>query len=328
VRRRDFIALAGGLTITWPVAARAQQENRVRHVGVFMNLPEGDPDGTRWIAALLKALDEFGWTEGRNIRLDFRWGVDAEHVHKNAEELVALNPDVIVAASAPAVLALQQATRKVPIIFVAVTDPVALGLVESLARPGGNTTGFSPAELGLGAKWLQVLKEMAPAVTRVGVFHNPVNSGSVSQFAIIQAAAPSLGLALSVIDTADKSTIEQAVAAFASSPNGGLLTLRIGETISLRDSLVALAAQFRLPAIYPLRTFATAGGLASYGPDVAEEYRQAAGYVDRVLRGEKPANLPVQVASKYQLVINLKTAKSLNLALPQTLLATADEVLE
>jgi putative ABC transport system substrate-binding protein len=328
VRRRDFIALAGGLTITWPLAARAQQDNRVRHIGVFMNLREGDPDGTRWIAALLKALDEFGWTEGRNIRFDFRWGVDAEHVGKNAEELVALNPDVIVAASAPAVLALQQVTRKVPIIFVAVTDPVALGLVESLARPGGNTTGFSPAELGLGAKWLQVLKEMVPAVTRVGVFHNPANSGSVSQFAIIQAAAPSLGLALSVIDTADKSAIEQAVAAFAGSPNGGLLTLRIGETISLRDSLVALAAQFRLPAIYPLRTFATGGGLASYGPDVAEEYRQAAGYVDRVLRGEKPANLPVQVASKFQLVINLKTAKSLGLALPQTLLATADEVLE
>jgi putative ABC transport system substrate-binding protein len=328
VRRRDFIALAGGVTATWPLAARAQQDNRVRHIGVFMNLPEGDPDATRWIAALLKALDEFGWTEGRNIRLDFRWGVDAEHVRKNAEELIALNPDVIVAASAPAVLALQQATRKVPIIFVAVTDPVALGLVESLARPGGNTTGFSPAELGLGAKWLQVLKEMVPALTRVGVFHSPTNSGSVSQFAFVQAAAPSLGLEISMIDTADKSAIEQTVATFASSPNGGLLALRIGENISLRDSLVALAAQFRLPAIYPLRTFATGGGLASYGPDVAEEYRQAAGYVDRVLRGEKPANLPVQVASKYQLVLNLKTAKSLGLAIPQTLLATADEVLE
>jgi len=327
VRRRDFIALAGGVA-AWPLAARAQQDNRIRHIGVFMNLPEGDPDATRWIAALLKSLDEFGWAEGGNIRLDFRWGGDAEHVRKNAEELVALNPEVIVAASAPAVLALQQATRKVPIIFVAVTDPVALGLVESLARPGGNTTGFSPAELGLGAKWLQVLKEMAPALTRVGVFHSPTNSGSVSQFAIVQAAAPSLGLELSVIDTADKSAIEQAVAAFAGSPNGGLLALRIGENISLRDSLVAWAAQFRLPAIYPLRTFATAGGLASYGPDVAEEYRQAGGYVDRVLRGEKPANLPVQVASKYQLVINLKTAKSLNLALPQTLQATADEVLE
>jgi putative tryptophan/tyrosine transport system substrate-binding protein len=327
VRRRDFIALAGGAA-AWPLAARAQQDNRVRHIGVFMNLPEGDPDATRWIAALLKSLDEFGWTEGRNIRLDFRWGVDAEHVRKNAEELVALNPDVIVAASAPAVLALQQATRKVPIIFVAVTDPVALGLVESLARPGGNATGFSPGELGLGAKWLQVLKEMAPALTRVGVLHSPTNSGSVSQFAIVQAAAPSLGLELSVIDTADKATIEQAVAAFARSPNGGLLALRIVENVSLRDSLIALAAQYRLPAIYPLRTFATAGGLASYGPDVAEEYRQAGGYVDRVLRGEKPANLPVQVASKYQLVINLKTAKSLNLALPQTLQATADEVLE
>jgi putative tryptophan/tyrosine transport system substrate-binding protein len=328
VRRRDFIALAGGLTTTWPLAARAQQDNRVRHIGVFMNLPEGDPDATRWIAALLKSLDEFGWTEGRNIRLDLRWGADLEHVRKNAEELVALHPDVIVAASAPAVLALQQATRKVPIIFVAVTDPVALGLVESLARPGGNATGFSPAELGLGAKWLQVLKEMAPALTRVGVFHSPTNSGSVSQFAIVQAAAPSLGLELSVVDTADKATIEPAVAAFARSPNGGLLALRIGENISLRDSLIALAAQYRLPAIYPLRTFATGGGLASYGPDVAEEYRQAAGYVDRILRGEKPANLPVQVASKFQLVINLKTAKALNLALPQTLLATADEVLE
>jgi putative ABC transport system substrate-binding protein len=328
MRRRDFIALAGGLAVAWPLAARAQQDNRVRHIGVFMNLPEGDPDGARWIAALLKSLDEFGWTEGRNIRLDLRWGIDAAHLQKNAEELVALNPDVIVAASAPAVRALQQATRKVPIIFVAVTDPVALGLVESLARPGGNITGFSPAELGLGAKWLQVLKEMVPALTRVGVFHNPANSGSVSQFAIVQAAAPSLGLEISVIDTADKSAIEQAVATFASLPNGGLLALRIGENISLRDSLVALAAQFRLPAIYPLRTFATGGGLASYGPDVAEEYRQAAGYVDRVLRGEKPANLPVQVASKYQLVINLKTAKSLNLALPQTLLATADEVVE
>lgn len=327
MRRRDVIALAGGVA-AWPLAARAQQDNRVRHIGVFMNLPEGDHDGTRWIAALLKSLDEFGWTEARNIRFDFRWGIDAAHVQKNAEELVALNPDVIVAASPPAVLALQQTTRKVPIIFVAVTDPVALGLVESLARPGGNATGFSPAELGLGAKWLQVLKEMVPALTRIGVFHSSANSGSMSQLAIIQAAAPSLGLALSVIDTADKSVIEQAVAAFASSPNGGLLALRIAENVFLRDSLVALAAQFRLPAIYPLRVFATGGGLASYGPDIAEEYRQAAGYVDRVLRGEKPANLPVQVASKFQLVINLKTAKSLGLAVPQTLLATADEVLE
>jgi putative ABC transport system substrate-binding protein len=328
VRRRDFIALAGGLTAAWPLAAPAQQDNRVRRIGVFMNLPEGDPDGTRWIAALLKSLDEFGWTEGRNIRLDLRWGIDAAHLQKNAEELVALNPDVIVAASPPAVLALQQATRKVPIVFVAVTDPVALGLVESLARPGGNATGFSTAELGLSAKWLQVLKEMVPALSRVAVFHNPVSLGGIPQFSAIEAAAPSLGVALSIIDVRDKAAIEQAVASFANAPNGGLLTLRIAENISLRDSLVALAARYRLPAIYPLRVFATGGGLASYGPDITEEFREAGGYVDRILRGEKPANLPVQVASKFQLVINLKAAKSLGLTIPQTLLATADEVLE
>ena len=328
MRRRDFIALAGGLTITWPLAAGAQQDNRVRHIGVFPNLPEGDPDGIRWIAALLKSLDEFGWTEGRNIRLDFRWGIDAAHLQKNAEELVALNPDVIVAASTTVVLALQQASRKVPIVFVAVADPVALGLIESLSRPGGNATGFSPGELGLGAKWLQLLKEMAPALTRVAVFHNPANSGGVPQFDAVQAVAPSLGVALSVIDVGHKATIEPAVAAFANATNGGLLALRISENLGLRDSLVALAAQYRLPAIYPLRVYATSGGLAAYGPDLTEQYRDAGGYVDRILRGEKPANLPVQVASKYQLVINLKTAKSLNLALPQTLLATADEVLE
>ena len=328
MRRRDFIALAGGLTAAWPLAARAQQDNRVRHIGVFMSLPEGDRDGAHWIAALLKSLDEFGWTEGRNIRFDFRWGVDVEHIQKNAEELVALNPDVILAASLPAVLALQQTTRKVPIIFVGVTDPVALGLVESLARPGGNATGFSPAEVELSAKWVQVLKEMAPALTRVAVFHNPAYLGGVPQFSAVQTAAASLGVALSTIDVRDKSAIEQAVASFASQPNGGLVTLRISENVALRDSLVALAAKYRLPAIYPLRVFATSGGLASYGPDIIEEYRQAAGYVDRVLRGEKPANLPVQVASKYQLVINLKTAKSLGLAIPETILATADEVLE
>ena len=327
MRRRDFIALAGGVA-AWPLAAGAQQDNRVRHIGVFMNLPEGDLDATRWIAALLKSLDEFGWTEGRNIRLDFRWGVDAAHVQRNAEELVALNPDVIVAASPPAVLALKQITRTVPIIFVAVTDPVALGLVESFARPGGNATGFSPAEVDLSAKWVQVLKEMVPALTRIAVFQNPVNLGGIPQFSAVQTAAASLGVALSTIDVRDKSAIEQALASFASQPNGGLVTLRISENVALRDSLVALAAQYRLPAVYPLRVFATSGGLASYGPDIGEEYREAAGYVDRILRGEKPANLPVQVASKYKLVINLKTAKSLRLAIPQTLLATADEVLE
>jgi putative tryptophan/tyrosine transport system substrate-binding protein len=328
MRRREFIAALGGAAATWPLAARAQQDNRVRRVGVFMNLTEGDPDGRRWIAALEKALDEYGWTDGRNIQFEFRWGTDVEHVRKNAEDLIAFSPDVIVAASASAVVALQQLTHTVPIVFVAVTDPVALGLVESLARPGGNATGFSPAEIGLSAKWLQVLKEMAPAVTRVAVFHNPANIGATGQFTAIQDAAPSLGVALSVIDVRDKAAIEPAVATFASSPNSGLIALRITENNVLRDSLVALAAQYRLPAVYPLRGYATIGGLASYGPDIAEEYRQAAGYADRILRGEKPANLPVQAASKFQLVLNLKTAKSLGLTIPQTLLATADEVIE
>ena len=214
-----------------------------------MNLPKRDPDGTHWIAALLKSLDEFGWTEGRNFRLDIRWGVGAAHVQKNAEELVALNPDLIVAASPPAVLALQQASRKVPIIFVAVTDPVALGMVESLARPGGNATGFSPAEVDLSAKWVQVLKEMVPTLTRIAVFQNPVNLGGVPQFAAVQTAAASLGVALSIIDVRDKSAIEQAVATFANQPNGGLVTLRISENVALRDSLIALAASIgcRLP---------------------------------------------------------------------------------
>jgi putative tryptophan/tyrosine transport system substrate-binding protein len=327
VRRRDFIAAAGGLA-AWPLAAGAQQDNRVRRIGVFMNLPEGDPDATHRIAALLKSLDEFGWTEGRNIRLDLRWGIDAAHLQNNAEQLVALKPDVIVAASPPAVLALQQVTRSVPIIFVAVTDPVALGLVDSLARPGGNATGFSPSDVELSAKWVQVLKEMVPALTRVAVFHNPANLGAVPQFSTVQAAAAALGVEAGIIDVRDKPAIERAVASFADQPNGGLVTLRISENVALRDSLVALAARYRLPAMYPLRVFASSGGLGSYGPDIAEEYRQAAGYVDRILRGEKPANLPVQVASGYQLVINLKTAKSLGLAIPQTLLATADEVLE
>ena len=300
----------------------------MRHIGVFMNLPEGDPDGSRWIAALLKSLDEFGWTEGRNIRLDFRWGIDAAHVQKNAEELVALNPDVIVAASPPAVLALKQITRTVPIVFVAVTDPVALGLVESLARPGGNATGFSPSEVELSAKWVQVLKEMVPALTRVAVFQNPVNLGGIPQFAAVQTAAASLGVALSTIDVRDKAAIEQAVASFASQPNGGLLTLRISENVACVIRSWRSQPSTGCRRSTPCGCSQPAAGLASYGPDIAEEYREAAGYVDRILRGEKPANLPVQVASKYQLVINLKTAKSLGLAIPQTLLATADEVLE
>ena len=331
MRRRAFVSALGGAAaaaMLRPLAAHAQQDNRVRRIGLFMNVPEGHPDGPHYIAALYKALDEYGWTEGRNVRFDFRWGIDAEHARSNAAELVALSPDAIVAASPPAVSALQSVTRNVPIVFVAVTDPVALGLVESLAHPGRNVTGFSTAEAGLSAKWLQELKEITPALSRVAVLHNPANAGGEPQFAAIQAAAPALGIGLSVIDVRDKSTIEPAIAAFAIAPNGGLVVLRITENIALRDSLIAWAAQYRLPAIYPLRIFARNGGLASYGPDIVEEYRQAAGYVDRILRGERAADLPVQVASKFELTLNLKTARSLGLQIPQTLLATADEVIE
>ena len=328
MKRRAFVFLIGGAAFTWPLSVRAQQDDRVHRIGVFMNVPEGHPDGPHYIAALYKALDEYGWTEGRNVRFDFRWGIDAEHVRNNAEELVALAPEVIVAASPPAVVALQSVTRTIPIVFVAVTDPVALGLVESLAHPGRNATGFSTAEAGLSAKWLQELKEIAPALTRVAVLHNPANVGAEPQFAAIQAVAPALGIDLSAIDVRDKSAIEPAIASFASALNGGLVVLRITENIALRDSLIAWAVRYQLPAIYPLRVFATSGGLASYGPDIVEEYRQAAGYVDRILRGERPANLPVQVASKFELTLNLKTARSLGLQISQTLLATADEVIE
>ena len=331
MRRRAFVSARGGAAaaaMLRPLAAHAQQDNRVRRIGLFMNVPEGHPDGPHYIAALYKALDEYGWTEGRNVRFDFRWGVDAEHVRSNAAELVALSPDAIVAASPPAVSALQSVTRNVPIVFVAVTDPVALGLVESLAHPGRNVTGFSTAEVGLSAKWLQVLKEIAPTLRRVAVLHNPANAGGEPQFAAIQAAVPALGVDLSAIDVRDKSAIEPAIAAFASAPNGGLVVLRITENVVLREQLIAWAAQYRLPAIYPLQVFAKSGGLASYGPDIVEEYRQAAGYVDRILRGERAADLPVQVSSKFVLTLNLKTARSLGLQIPQTLLATADEVIE
>jgi putative ABC transport system substrate-binding protein len=328
MKRRDFIGAAAGMALGWPHAAWAQpHDNRVRRLALFMNLPEGDADGARWIAALYRSLYEFGWIEGQNIQVDIRWVGNGERIHEKAAELVALGPDVIVAAG-PAVLAIRQVTRTVPIVFVAIVDPVALGVVESLAHPGGNATGFSPGEVSLGAKWLQVLKEMAPALARVGVFHDSANAGSALQLAAVQAAASALAVAVSVIDVRDKAAVEPAVAAFASSPNSGLITLRVAETTAMRGVLIGLAAQYRLPAIYPLRVFATAGGLASYGPDLMEEYRDAGGYVDRILRGEKPANLPVQVASKFQLALNLKTAKALGLSMPQTLLSTADEVFE
>jgi putative ABC transport system substrate-binding protein len=273
-------------------------------------------------------MSELGWIDGKNLSVDYRWGVDAQIVGKNAVELVALAPDVIVANAPPCVQALQQATHTVPIVFVAVTDPVALGIVQSLARPGGNATGFSPAELGMSAKWLQLLKEIAPDVKRAAVFEDAGNAGAVQQFATLQSAAPSLGVELSVIGVRDKDQIERDVDAFARPGGGGLIVLRTSENIAVRDVIIAAAARHRLPAVYPLRFMAMAGGLVSYGPDIVEEFRQAAGYVDRIFKGEKPADLPVQAATKFELVINLKTAKALGFGIPQTLLATADEVIE
>jgi putative tryptophan/tyrosine transport system substrate-binding protein len=273
-------------------------------------------------------MSELGWHDGSNLHLDYRWGVDEKIVQKNAEELVALAPDLIVANAPPSVRALKKVTSTVPIVFAGVTDPVALGIVQSLAHPGGNVTGFSPAELGMSAKWLELLKEIAPAVERVAVFEDPSNPGGASQFSAIQSAAKSLGVELSMIDVRDKDAILRDVGTFANSQNVGLIMLRTSKNIAARDQIIAAAAHYRLPAIYPLRFCATGGGLVSYGPDVVEEYRQVAGYVDRILKGIKPADLPVQTPTKYELVINLKTAKALGLVMPQSLLATADEVIE
>jgi putative ABC transport system substrate-binding protein len=328
MRRREFITLFGGAAAAWPLAARAQQPGPTRHVGMLVNFTEEDPEARRRVAAFQKSMSELGWIDGKTLRIDYRWGVDAQIVGKNATELVALAPDVIVANAPPCVQALQQATHTIPIVFVAVTDPVALGIVQNLARPGGNITGFSPAEFGLSAKWLQLLKEIAPDVKRVAVFEDSGNSGAVQQFATLQSAAPSIGMELSAIGVRDKDKIDSDVDAFARPGGGGLIVLRTSENIAVRDAIIAAAARHRLPAVYPLRFMATAGGLVSYGPDIVEEFREAAGYVDRILKGAKPADLPVQAATKFELVINLKTAKALGLGIPQTLLATADEVIE
>jgi len=330
MRRRDFFALLGGAVLAPPTTLRAQQTERLRSVGVLINYAAGDPEGDRRIGALKATLTALGWVEGRNLHIEARWGVDTAVVEKNAAELVELAPDVIVTNAPPSVVAVRRLTRTIPVVFAAVTDPTALGVVQSLSHPGGNLTGFSPAEVGLSAKWLELLKQIVPSVRRAAVFSNPANlgGGDTAQFEAIVAAAPTLGIAVSLIDNRDRAAIEDHVTEFAAKPDGGLIVLRTAENIVLRKTLIALAEQHRLPAVYPLRLFAVDGGLISYGSDVTEEFRGAAGYVDRILRGEKPADLPVQTSTKYELVINLKTAKAFGLAIPQTLLATADEVIE
>ena len=328
IGRREFITLLGGAAATWSMATHAQQPERVRRIGVLMTLAADDPEASTRIGAFLQGMQEFGWTIGRNVRIDYRWSPDVNSISRYAAELVALAPDVILANANPSVLALQRATPSMPIVFVAVTDPVAAMFVESLGRPGGNTTGFSTGEYGTSAKWLELLKEISPSITQVGILHDAQNPSSIPQFAAMQSLAPSLGVELKSLPLRDVGEIERIVAAFARGPNLGLITTRIGAAIGQRDLIIALAARHHLPAVYPLRFFVTGGGLVSYGPDIVDQYRRAAVYIARVLNGESPAILPVQAPTKYETVINLKTAKELDLEIPPSVLARADEVME
>jgi putative tryptophan/tyrosine transport system substrate-binding protein len=328
LRRREFIQAIIASSAAWPLAARAEEPERMRRVGVLMNLPADDPEAQRRVQGLVAALRKFGWVEGKNIQIDYRWSATMRATNADAAELVGLPLDVIVANGPPSAIALQQVTHSMPVVFVAVTDPVALGIVQNLSHPSGNLTGFSPAESDLSGKWIELLKEIAPQVRRVAVFRDPNNPGGQTQVALIEGAASALGIEVSFIAVKDPETIANGVAAFAAAPNGGLIVLRTTEDISARSQIIALAAQYRLPAVYPLRFFASEGGLIAYGPDIVDEFRLAAGYVDRILKGEKPGDLPVQTPTKYELVINLKTAKTLGLIVPPSMQLLADEVIE
>ena len=328
MRRREFIGLLGGAT-AWPLAARAQQPDRVRRIGVLMPSAADDAEFQARMTAFVQGLAQLGWLDGRNVRIDTRWGVaDADRIRNYAAELVALAPDVILANSSAAIAPLLQATRTVPIVFTSVADPVGAGYVDSLARPGGNTTGFLVWEYSIAAKWLELLKEIAPRMTRAAVLRESAIAGGPAQFGVIQAAAPALGVELRPVDTRDAGEIERAITAFAQSANGGLIVTGSPTAIFHRRLIVALAARHRLPAVYFQRPFVAVGGLISYGSDPIDQYRRAAGYVDRILKGERPADLPVQAPTKYELIINLKTAKALGLEIPSSVLARADEVIE
>ena len=326
MKRREFFTLLGGAA-AWPLAARAQQG--VRRIGIMMNLVADDSEGQARVAAFLQGLQETGWVVGRNAQIDIRWGMgDPERIRKNATELVSLTPDVIFATTFPTVVALQQATRTVPIVFAGLFDPVGAGLVTSLGRPGGNTTGFASFEYSLSVKWLELLKQVAPRVTRVAVLRDSLTPVGIGQLAAIQGVAPSFGVELTPIVVREADEIEPAVAAFARSPDDGLIVTIGTLTDAHRDVIGKLAARHRLPAVYPFPFFVRSGGLISYGTDITDSYRRAAGYVDRILKGEKPADLPVQQPTKIQLAINMKAAKALGLEVPPTLLARADEVIE
>jgi putative tryptophan/tyrosine transport system substrate-binding protein len=328
MKRREFISLFGGMAAIWPLTARAQQGERIRRIGVLIGSADV-PEGQARIAALFQGLQQLGWAVGRNLKFDIRWGAgDADQLRRNAAELVALAPDAIVAVGSVSVAPLLQATHTVPIVFTIIPDPVGAGFVDNLARPGGNVTGFMSFEYGMSAKWLELLKQIATGVTRIAVVRDPAISAGAGQFGVIQSVAQSLGMEVSPINARDAPEIERAIAAFAHSSNGGLVVTQSALSFIHRDLIVNLAARYKLPAVYYERNFATAGGLISYGPDFIDQHRQAATYVDRILKGAKPADLPVQAPTKYELVINLKTAKTLGLDVPPALLTSADEVIE
>jgi ABC-type uncharacterized transport system substrate-binding protein len=333
IGRRKFLATLGG-GAAWPLAARAQQRERLRLIGVLAAVPADDPEAMARIGAFLQELQQLGWTDGRNVRIDYRWVGDdserirTERVRKYVVELVELAPDVILVNGASSLRPMQEATHTVPIVFVQVTDPVGGGFVDSLARPGGNATGFAGFEYSTSGKWLEMLKEIAPGVTRVAVLRDPRLAAGAGEFAAIQSAAPSLGVELRPVGVRDAGEIERGVTAFAREGNGGLIVTTGPFAFVHRKLIITLAARYRLPAVYPYRSLVTGGGLISYGNDPIDSYRRAAGYVDRILKGEKPADLPVQAPTKYEMAINLKTAKALGLEVPATLLARADEVIE
>ncbi len=329
MRRRAFITLLGGAAASWPLAARAQQSERMRRIGVLMPVAAGDPAAQARLVAFVQGLQEQGWTVGRNVQLDIRWAAgEPELFRRYAAELVALAPDVILGAVTTSVRALLEVTRTIPVVFAAATDPVGGGLVASLARPGGNVTGFSQQEFGLRAKSLELLKELSPRTARVAVLRDSTTTGGIAQFAAVQTAAPALGVELTSIDVRDAGEIERTVAAFVRQPNGGLIVTAGARGEAHRELIIKLAAGHRLPAVYPWRYWVSDGGLISYGTDPIDLYRRVATYVDRILKGEKPADLPVQAPTKYELLINLKTARALGLEVPPTVLARADEVIE